>query len=288
MSPDFRKLYPQHEATEGRARGLYEGIRFPRSPGRRLGEASRPYVVINMISTVDGKAQDDGRASGLGSEVDRAAMRSLRSGCDAVMIGAGTLRAERLSLGLYEAGRRQPLGIVVSSGLGALPLENLIPVPRQRVLLLRPDPETSSETGPQSTAGPPRILRHPEDGRVDLMSVPAMPTPTGRGERTGRPTVDLAVALAILREELDVGVLLVEGGPSLNDALVSQNLVDELFLTVSPRLLAGSAQPPVTIAEATTPGAARNPPTPLGLVSVHAAGDELFLRYALEPNREPT
>jgi riboflavin biosynthesis pyrimidine reductase len=69
-------------------------------------------------------------------------------------------------------------------------------------------------------------------------------------------------------------VLLVEGGPRLNHALISQDLADELFLTMSPSLLGASSN--LTILEGPTL-ASRD----LKLLCVHLARDELFLRYAV-------
>ncbi len=68
-----------------------------------------------MVSTVDGRTAVSDKAGGIGSPVDRATMRNLRSMVDAVMVGAGTLRAEKLALGLDDGpGVAQPLAVVVS------------------------------------------------------------------------------------------------------------------------------------------------------------------------------
>lgn len=209
---------------------------------------------MNMVSSVDGKAKMAGRASGIGSQEDRSVMRSLRSKVDAVMIGAGTLRAEKLSLGLDEEGR-QPAGVVVSSRPEDLPLGNLVSLGKQRVIVL--------------TGG-----RKPDTGD-DLAEII-------RVRKSGSGRVDLDSALGVLALEHGVETLLVEGGPSLNASLVSLGLVDELFLTVAPKLLAGDPEPPVTIAEGIAAG---DSSTELRLVSVFAADDELFLRYALKPVR---
>ena len=53
----------------------------------------RPMVAINMVTTIDGRAQIDGTAEGLGSRADRRLMRLYRAAFDAVGSGAGTLRA---------------------------------------------------------------------------------------------------------------------------------------------------------------------------------------------------
>jgi riboflavin biosynthesis pyrimidine reductase len=84
-----------------------------------------------------------------------------------------------------------------------------------------------------------------------------------------RSVLDPVVALEMLRERYGVGLLLVEGGPTFNHALISTNLVDELFLTLSPRLLGGEKSP--TILEGP------NLPPPVGqalnLTSLYLADD---------------
>src|SRR5215208_5128535 len=61
---------------------------------------TRPFVFLNMVQSADGKTAIEGKASRLGTDNDRSVMRTLRSRADAVMIGGGTIRAERLSLSL--------------------------------------------------------------------------------------------------------------------------------------------------------------------------------------------
>jgi 2,5-diamino-6-(ribosylamino)-4(3H)-pyrimidinone 5'-phosphate reductase len=91
--------------------------------------------------------------------------------------------------------------------------------------------------------------------------------------------VDLEEALRVLKAERGVESIVVEGGPGLNHALISRNLVDELFLTVAPELLGGTAAQTLTLLRGPTL-AARDRPT-LELMSIHLAEDELFLRYSL-------
>src|ERR1700693_6019696 len=55
----------------------------------------RPYVMLNMVSTVDGRASIDGRSGPLGNRADRELFHALRAAVDGVLVGAGTVRAER-------------------------------------------------------------------------------------------------------------------------------------------------------------------------------------------------
>lgn len=250
--PEIRvlKLFPP-PAREIAAGEIYQDLDLP-PPERR--DPSMPYVIINMVSSLDGKATANGKAFRIGSEVDRQTMRSLRTKADAVMIGAATLRAEKLSLGLDEGvSDRQPLGVIVTNS-GDVPLErNLIQHEHQKVVVL------VSENCPEAPLD--RLRRH-----ADVLR--ASSAPDG--------SIDLERALRVLRSEHAVELLLVEGGPTLNNALISRNLADELFLTLAPKLLGG------------TPDHARgilDGPRLAGkgakLADVYLAGDELFLRYAM-------
>jgi len=246
------RLYPL-PARENPGGAIYEDIELP--PPERP-DHSRPYVILNAVASVDGKAAIRGKSAGIGSEVDRRVMRTLRSKVDAVLIGANTLRAEKLSLGLDEfSPGPQPMAVIMTT-TAELPLEtNLIAGERQEVLVLLPQ-DTQED----------KANRHRE--RACVLRVP--PSPAGG--------VNLRHALEMLKTERGVEIVLVEGGPTLNHALVSQNFADELFLTLAPKLLGGTLDESPAILNG--PGlSARG----LNLISAHLAGEKLFLRYGLHP-----
>lgn len=164
-------------------------------PGEHTPEA-RPFVAMNFAATVDGRATIGGVSGPIGSSTDTEMLSGLRTRFDAVMIGAGTMRAERYG----EIGRRL---IVV-------------------------------ESGPQ--------------GRVDLTAL-----------------------LRTLRDE-GVRALLCEGGPRLFASLQAAGLVDELFLTIAPKLSGGEHAP--RIVEGELPGVAE-----LELLWLLEEDGELFARY---------
>src|ERR687893_2831097 len=136
--PPVQLLYPTQSPTspEELASGL------------RLGDkalADRPYLVLNMVSSLDGKAAIDWRTKGLSTELDRRLFHHLRTQADAVMVGAGTVRTERYGRMAKsdelrdkrerEGLARDPLAVVVSGRLDLpadLPLLN---EPEQRVLI---------------------------------------------------------------------------------------------------------------------------------------------------------
>lgn len=216
-------------------------------------DAFLPRVAINMIASADGKTSGENGATGIGSATDRAVMRNLRAASDAVMVGANTLRAERMSLGLDEPVDAQPLAVVLTSGAEAPWFGNLILPGDQDLLLVvaegaAPD---HADAAPQGTG----VLRVPEDAE-------------------GRP--DLRATLRALKGERGVQNLLVEGGPTLNRALVCAGLAREIFLTVAPKLLGDTREIARTILEGELVTQRE-----LRLLSVYLAHDELFLRYAI-------
>ncbi len=216
-----------------------------------LAPPDRPYVGLNMVSSLDGKATLDWRTKGLSSEVDRRVFHLLRTQADAVMVGAGTAREERYGRMTKNDELRQvrvneglvpdALAVVVSGRLDLpadLPLLN---VAEQRVVIA-----TAAEH--------------------------ELPGLTGDVEYA-RVGDDLPRLLAYLHERHGVRSILCEGGPTLNSFLFAAGVVDELFLTLSPKLLAGaSALTIVAGRELVEPADAR-------LVSVAEAENELFTRW---------
>ncbi len=210
-----------------------------------------------MVSALDGKAAVEGAAGSIGSAIDRAIMRNLRAHADAVMIGASTLRAEKLTLSVTQdlARQRVALGLepqplaVLTTVSGNLPLENHLLDATSDNLLVFVSPST------------------PSLSLKKLSSLASVETATSLKE-----------TLQVLKQRYAVDVLLVEGGPSLNQALVGENLADELFLTLSPKLLGGERNSTLTILEGPSLGKTIH----VSPVSIHAARSELFLRCALE------
>jgi 2,5-diamino-6-(ribosylamino)-4(3H)-pyrimidinone 5'-phosphate reductase len=272
------RIFP--EPTVRLAAGdVYADISFPErktSSSKASGDdhpsAERPYVLINTVASLDGKATVGGKAGSIGSSTDRTLMRNLRARADAVMVGAGTLRAEKLTLGVPEdfaAARKarglkpQPLAVVVT-GSGNVPLRtNLIDSWPGNLLVL-------------VSSGTPEERLAALSCQASVEAVPGKAAPEGFDS----PRLDLAGALETLKRCHAVDVLLVEGGPALNHALVCRGLVDELFLTLAPKLLGGDGPEVLTILEGPALESRETEPS---LVSAHLFGGELFLRYSLCP-----
>lgn len=215
--------------------------------------AERPYVVLNMVATLDGKAVVHGTTRSLGGEADRLLFHGLRTQADAIMAGAGTVRVERYGRAVRSeelTARREAEGLdpnpplVVVSGSLKLPTD--LPVlqdPEARVVIA-----TAAE--------------HELEGVRAQVSY----------ERTGD---DLPLLLARLREDHGIRSILCEGGPTLNFFLLAAGLVDELFLSLSPQLVGGTSA--VTIV------GGRELPNHAGaeLISLLESGGELFSRWKI-------
>lgn len=209
MSGAVRRLLP--EPAETSVAEQLAGL----EPGE-LAPADRPYVLMNFVASVDGRATIEGRSGALGSDTDTEMLQRLRTRVDAVMIGAGTLRVERygrvvsdpeLRADRERAGLRpDPLAVIVSNSLD-LPWDAALFTDGEGEVAIF----TAAEAEPPETATAVTAVRH---------------------ERS----VDLAEALAWLRGERGIRSLLCEGGPTLHGELQAAGLVDELFLTLAPKL----------------------------------------------------
>jgi riboflavin-specific deaminase-like protein len=221
-----------------------------------LAPPDRPYLVANFALTLDGRATIGGRSGPIGSGTDSQVLHRLRTQVDAVMIGAGTLRVERYGRIVSDAALRghreraagvahDPLAVIVTDSLD-LPWDaGLFTAGFGRVLIL-----TSSAGEIPDTATKVRVERH--QGRVDLRR-----------------------AMARLRDERGVRAVLCEGGPHLLANLVEADLVDEMFITLAPKLALNRG-----------PGLLEDAfgdlgPTELELMWLLAEDGELFTRYRL-------
>jgi riboflavin biosynthesis pyrimidine reductase len=236
---------------------------------QRTGVArARPRVLLNMISTVDGRASLGGRSGPLSSDADRELFHGLRAAVDAVLVGAGTVRTERYGRLVADASRRalrrrrgleeEPLACIVSGRLAVDADIPLLQDQHSRVAVL--------------TASAASLSLPAAGAHVDYV-------------RTARAGIlDLPAALVELSERFAVRTLLCEGGPHLAGQMLAAELVDELFLSVSPKLAGG--EPAGGEALRILAGAELEPPVELELLGVLGSGSDLFLRYGVAGARE--
>lgn len=228
--------------------------------------ASRPVVLVNMAMSADGKIATANRAvATFSSPHDHGQLYALRATADAVMSGARTVDLNdytldtggksfqnlRLQRGLAEHALR-----VIVSGSGSV------------------DPRAEIFRHPFS---PILVLTSERASKKSLSQLRAVATAV---KTAGTDEIDFPAALRWLRREWNVKRLLCEGGGELNDALLRAGLVDELHLTICPRVIGGRAAP--TIADGV--GFANLiDACPFQLQATKRIGNELFCVFRRAP-----
>ncbi|MGD0327102.1 MAG: 2,5-diamino-6-(ribosylamino)-4(3H)-pyrimidinone 5'-phosphate reductase [Halobacteriota archaeon] len=215
----------------------------------------RPYVFINSAMSADGKistvARKQVRISG---EDDLRRVDALKADVDAVMVGVGTVLADDPKLTIksialkrtrVDQGRTEsPLRVVVDSSARTPPTAAVL----------------GSNALIATSRQAPRHRVEELETRAEILVV---------GERK----VDLAALLGRLKDR-GVGSLLVEGGATLNFALLSLGLVDEIYTYVGNIIIGGSAAPTLVDGEGLT-----NDFVKLNLQEVRQIGDGVLIKW---------
>ena len=234
-----------------------------RGAGPRAASGSRPFVMLNLAITADGKINTaNRRVSSFSSRRDSEHMLELRATVDAVMSGARTVDLHSVTLGTGPAKYRRlrerrglaphPLRVVVSGSGSVDPKAVIFRRGTSPIIILTSRRATEARLAKLR----PLVQEIKSFGSFEL---------------------NIREALRWLCREWKVKRLLCEGGGELNDALFRAGLVDELHLTICPKIFGGWSAP--TIADG------------LGLRSLSKAvrfrlrsskrvGDELFLVFA--------
>lgn len=214
----------------------------------------RPYLVLNMVTTADGRVTIGGRSGPIGNEADHDLFHALRTRCDAVMVGAGTLRAESYGRLVRKPERRaarervglapDPVAVIVSGRLD---------IPEDLPLLHEPEQQILVAT----------FSSRELDGSAQIEYV-----------RYGDQGVDIADLLGRLRER-GIRSVLCEGGPTLNAELLRAGGVDELFHCLAPKL-AGEPDAPTLVS------GVLHKPVDMELAWLLENESHLFMRYRIE------
>ncbi len=223
----------------------------------------RPFVYVNMATTVDGKITSARREHPrFASPRDRGQMDRLRADADAVMVGAGTVRADNPALHIRTKSIREQRE---ADGRPHAP---------HRVLVSASADIPENSRFFDTTYGGDSILV-----TTETVAAGKLRSFEGRAEvwRLGRRRVDLRATLAALHKR-GINRLLVEGGGELNWTLLELDLVDELYVTIAPALL-GGRDAPTLLGGAGWPMDERRR---LRLLELDREGDELFCRYSIE------
>ena len=223
---------------------------------------TRPHVSVNMAMSLDGKISTYRREDiSLGTEHDRRLMDELRADAGAVIVGAGTvahdgfpivMRYDDLEAKRIERGwSAHPINVTMSRKLG---------IPSTRPFFQNPNTEKivfTTRAAPQS--------------RVKLFSrfaeVVVLP---------GRSLSPTSVLENLRRRGVER--VLLEGGGEVHFAFAKEGVIDELYITLTPRLIGGASAPTVLDGK----GFLAADHIELRLLSIERVGDELYLRYAVE------
>lgn len=206
----MRQLLPRDLVVEDLPALLGDDDR-PAPPGR-------PWVLANMVASVDGAFAVDGRSGGLGGAPDRLMFTAVRSLPDVILVGAGTARTER-----YRRPAPGPAAdLRTARGQTAAPR---LAVVSRRGHLPADQPFLAGD-------GPDPLVFHPESADTDQLPAGVEPV------QAGSDTVDLSWVLSFLADA-GAQTVLCEGGPTLLGELHSADLVDEYFVTLAPNTVGG-------------------------------------------------
>ncbi|MER3404721.1 MAG: deaminase [Chloroflexota bacterium] len=234
---------------------IYDDLRLPEPP------TERPYVLVNMVMTVDGKTVIGGSGTTwlIGSDTDHALMERLNNRVDAVMVGAAIVREDNPG---YP-----------------------VPAPEQRreraARGVRPEPWWVIVTSRAQFSGRPRLLQQTPERVAICTTQLASPERVRELQRyarviiAGEESIDPLAMLRALRQELGIRSLCCLGGATLNGTLFDSGCVDELFVTLAPRIKGSSKT--TTLVEGK--GFPPHRLLPLDLLSLYREQSELYLRY---------
>ena len=229
--------------------------RSPRAPNRQ-----RPFVTCNFALTWDGRISTRNQTpADFSSKRDKRRLLEIRATGDAILAGAATIATDNMSMGLPAEDLRAAR---VSRGLPERPLRVLLTNSGKLDAGLKVFQKTFSPIIVFSTTAMPEAVRTKLSNLATLYLHPA-------------PAVDLHRMLSTLRREHKIRRLVCEGGARVFRALLAAELVDEIHLTLCPRIFGGERAPTIT----GIPGEFLPRTTPCVLREMKVIEDECYLRY---------
>ncbi|MDZ8224829.1 RibD family protein [Nostoc sp. ChiVER01] len=237
----------------------------------------RPHTTVVLAMSADGKIGDFRRSPArFGSRVDKAHLEKQIAACDAVLFGAGTLRAYGTTLTIsdptlvqlraQDGKLPQPVYIVTSHSANLNPEIKFFKQPVRRWLLTT---TTGAVSWKERLRTPPSMVARSKECPPEFEQILVFETPTQE--------IDISAALKHLAT-LHITRLAVLGGGELVASLLELNLIDELWLTVCPLILGGNTAPTSVDGKGFLPDLAPK----LQLLEVHTVEQEVFLHYRLQ------
>ncbi len=213
----------------------------------------RPFVTANFALTADGRIRTRNHTpADFSSKRDKRRLVQIRAGCDAVLVGARTLASDTMTMGIPGIREKKPpLRVIVSNSGRIAASLRVFQKPGAPIVIF------TTQKMPAKT----------RDALAPFADIFLHET----------PTVDLPLALAILRADYGVKRLVCEGGGTLLREFAAHDLLDEIHLTLCPILFGGSAAPTLTgVAGKFLPKS-----THLRLVEMRTVGEECFTRWSV-------
>ena len=219
----------------------------------------RPYTLLSCSMSIDGYIGGVGSRLLLSNEEDLERVDAVRASCDAILVGAATVRVDNPRLLVRSGARREE-----RAGRGLPPSPMKVTVTRRAELDARADFFRVGDVEKIVYCASPLVV----DARERLGPV-ATVVDGGDTVQMGTLGSDLAAR--------GVGRLLVEGGGTVHTQFLTEDLVDELQLVVAP-VFVGDSEAPRFVRDGAFPW---NPSRRAALVDVRKLGDVVLLRYAL-------
>jgi GTP cyclohydrolase II len=237
--------------------GLAEVLPAPVDVGALLGalrpRADRPGVVLKYAQTLDGRiATSTGDARWISGEPERRVAHAMRAGCDAVLVGAGTMLQDDPQLTVRMVPGASPLRVVLDSALRTPLTAKVLSDDAATLILCRADADPARR---RALAAAGVMVREVASG-PDGLRIPAI--------------------LRLLRS-LGVASLLVEGGGRVITSLLQAGAVDRVVVSVSPTIIGSGV-------DAVGPLGTSRVADGIRLVnrSVHLAGDDVLLGFDVQ------
>lgn len=222
---------------------------------------TRPHVSVNMAMSLDGKITTYRREDiSLGTKHDRRMMDELRAGADAVIVGSGTVKHDGFPVLIrYDDLEAKRVGKGLSPHPINVTMSRTLELPANRPFFQHPDTDRIVYTTRAAPAT--RVKRFSRLAEVVILP--------------GRKLSPTVVLGDLGRRGIERVIL--EGGGEVHFAFAKEGVIDEVYITLTPRLIGGAEAPTVLDGK----GFLAADHLELELLSINRVGDELFLKYGV-------